>query len=492
MMLTTLNISSNAVKYLVARGTSVVDWGKLPLPDIMHNGIIRHPRTTGDQIKSLFASKKLPRDRVICSFNGLPFSYRLIALPKMAQPALNEAVTRAARREMPVSLDDTYLSWQAYPDGREEWEFLVLGVTPPPVDALVQTLSVAGIKPFILDIKHLLLAKLSNRRDAIIVDFEPDYSHIALVADGIPVGMHTVPSLGTAAQLRDEISMLIDELVKMVGFYNSSHPQHPLSETTGLLLTGESSTLPNVAESIQNETGYRVEPLTPPLGIPPELPVSEYAANIGAVMKNIVLDREASVDLPPFHSINLGRIISERKAGRKAGITVRKLLFPIALAVGAGLLITAFQFQHQSQASVASLQSELAQANQELNQTLALVSQAEKLEGDISKLTASTQQLLQKNQAILRPEEYVSDLALLTRSMPDNMSFTSIDMQANQIVVKGTTDNPSPVVQFARNLEASGAFHQADIIWIKKTESNTGGASTPIDTGISFMVIINK
>jgi Tfp pilus assembly PilM family ATPase len=230
---------------------------------------------------------------------------------------------------MPVSLNDTYLSWQAYPDGREEWEFLVLGVTPPPVDALVQTLSIAGIKPQILDIKHLLLAKLSNRRDAIIVDFEPDYSHIALVAGGIPVGMHTVPSLGPAAQLRDEISMLIDELVKMVGFYNGSHPQHPLSETTGLLLTGESSTLPNVAESIQNETGYRVEPLIPPLDMPPELPVSEYAANIGAVLKNIVPDRVANVDIPPFHSINLGKIISERKAGRKVGISVRKLLFPV-------------------------------------------------------------------------------------------------------------------------------------------------------------------
>lgn len=492
MMLTTINISSNALKYLVARGTGVVDWGKLPLPDVMHNGIIRHPETAGERIKSLFASKKLPRDRVICSFNGLPFSYRLIALPKMAQPALNEAVTRAARREMPVSLDDMYLSWQAYPDGREEWEFLVLGVTPPPVNALVQTLSAAGIKPYILDIKHLLLAKLSNWRDAIIVDFEPDYSHVTLVAGGIPVGMHTIPSPGPAAQLQDEIGVLIDELVKMVGFYNGSHPQHPLSESTGLLLTGESSDRPNVAESIQNEIGYRVEPLTPPLDIPPEMPVAEYAANIGAILKNAVSDRETGIDIPPFHSINLGRIISERKVHRKIGTTVRKLLFPAALAVGAGLLITAFQFQHQSAASIANLKSELEQSNQALNQSLTLFNQAEKLEGDISKLTASTQQLLQKNQVILSPEEYVSDLAQLTHAMPDSMSFTSIDMQANQIVVKGTTANPSPVVQFARNLEASGVFHQADIIWIKKTEENTGGTSMPIDAGISFMVIINK
>lgn len=482
-MLTTLNISSNAVRYLVARGDSIVDWGKMPLPGVMLNGIIRHPETAGARIKSLFAARKLPRERVVLSFNGLPFSYRLISLPKMAQPALAEAVTRAARKEMPLSLDDMYLSWQAYPDGREEWECLVLGVTPPPVDALVRTLAVAGIRPCILDIKHLLLSALNHRRDAVIVDFEPDFTHIALVAGGIPAGMHTVPSLDPAAQLGDKIGMLSGGLARMVGFYNGSHPDKPLPETAAFLLTGELSADPAVAASLQSETGYRVERLIPPLDIPLDLPVHEYAANIGAVLKNAVPSRPAA-DTPPFLSMDLGSIVRGRKTARKTGAIVKRLWLPVALAVALGLLVAALLFQHQSQASVTQLQAELAQAERTLGQSLALVDRSAQVEADIAKLSASAQALLEKNRSILTPETYVEDLSRLVLAMPTGLSFDSVDMQGDRVVVAGTAVSSPLVVQFARNVESSGVFQRADIMWIKKAAGSAGG--------VSFMVVIDK
>jgi type IV pilus assembly protein PilM len=482
MMLTSLNISSKDVKYLVARGTSIIDWGSLPLPDALRNGVIRHPETAGARIKELFAAKKLPRDKVVCSLNGLPFTYRFAPLPKMSRPALNEAVMRVARKEMPLSPDDLYLSWQAYQDGREEWECLVMGVARPPIDSLIRTLATAGIRPYVLDIKHLLLAGLTGRSDAIIVDFESDFSAITIIADGIPTGMHTMPSLGPGAQSREEVERLVDELNKMVGFYNNSHPQSPLPETEVVLLTGGLAADPAAAESIQNETGYRVEGLDPPLDIPPGLPVSEYAANIGAVMKITTPESKAGAITPPFRNINLGRIVRERKAGLKPADFVKMLLLPVVLVAAAGLLITAVQFQKQSAAEVMEKQAELSLANQALAQSLARLEQAGQTESEIVKLAASTEALQQKNGVILTSEEYVSDLSILTGAMPSGMSFTSLDMPGGQITVKGIIDNPARVVTFARNLEAAGAFPQADIMWIKKAP----------DTGISFMVVINK
>jgi Tfp pilus assembly PilM family ATPase/Tfp pilus assembly protein PilN len=482
MMLTSLNISSKDVKYLVARGTNVTDWGSLPLPDALHNGVIRHPETVGARIKELFAAKKLPRDKVICSLNGLPFTYRFAPLPKMSRPALNEAVMRVARREIPLSPDDMYLSWQAYQDGREEWECLMMGVARHPVDSLIQTLATAGIRPYVLDIKHLLLAGLTGRSDAIIVDFESDFSAITIIADGIPAAMHTVPSLGPGAQPHEEVERLVDELNKMVGFYNNSHPQKNLPETAVVLLTGETTADPAVAESIQNETDYRVEGLDPPLDIPPGLPVDEYAANIGAVLKITAPESKAGTITPPFHHINLGRIVQERKAGLKPADFIKMLLLPVALLAAAGLLVAAAQFQKQSAAEVAEKQAELSLANQALAQSMARLEQAGQAENEIIKLAASTEALRQKNEAILTSEEYVSDLSRLTDAMPSGMSFTSLDMPGGQITVKGIIDNPARVVQFTRDLEAAGAFPQADIMWIKKAT----------DTGISFMVVISK
>jgi Tfp pilus assembly protein PilN len=483
MMLTTLNISSNAVRYLVARSGSIVDWGKVPLPGVMQNGMITHPETAGARVKSLFASRKLPRERVVLSFNGLPFSYRLISLPKMAQPALSEAVTRAARKEMPLSLDDMYLSWQAYPDGREEWECLVLGVTPPPVDALMRTFAVAGIRPCVLDIKHLLLSELNHRRDAIIVDFESDFTHIALVAGGIPVGMHTVPSFGPAAQLGDEIAMLSGELARMVGFYNSSHPERPLPETASLLLTGELSADPSVATALQNESGYRVERLVPSLDVPPALPVHEYAANIGAVLKNAVPARTAA-GAPPFFSLNLDKIVRSRKPAPKTVGIIKRLCLPVVLAAALGLLAGGLWLQYQSQADVAQLRAGLAQADRTLAQSLALVDQSARDEADIAKLATSAQALQDKNQSILAPETYVEDLSRLVLALPVGVSFDSFDMRAGQVVVKGTAAGSPPVVQFARNVESSGVFTRADIMWIKKATGSAGG--------VSFMVVIDK
>jgi type IV pilus assembly protein PilM len=482
MMLTALNISSRDVKYLVARGNSVIDWGSLPLPDVLRNGVIRQPELAGEQLKSFFASKKLPREKVVCSLNGLPFSYRFASLPRMAPASLNEAVMRVARQEIPLAPDDMYVSWETYRDGREEWECLVLGVARPSVDSLVRTLAAAGIKPYLLEVKHLLLARLAGRRDAIIVDFEPDFSAITLVAGGIPVGMHTVPSLGQGAQLQDETDLLLDELTRMVGFYNDSHAQSPIPGNAVLLLTGELSADPAVAESIKNETGYRVEALSTPLDIPPELPVAGYAANIGAALKLSAPDVEAGAETPPARHIDLGRIARERKPGLRAATALKAWLLPAALVVGVGLLAGAFQLQHRSAAGVAELQTELALAEQQLTQSQARLDRAGEVQSEIDSLTASALALQQRNAGILAPEEYVSDLARLIQAMPSGMSFSSLEMPGSQIVVRGITAVPAPVVEFARNIEASGEFAQADIIWIKRADSG----------GISFMVIIGK
>jgi Tfp pilus assembly protein PilN len=191
-----------------------------------------------------------------------------------------------------------------------------------------------------------------------------------------------------------------------------------------------------------------------------------------------------AADAPPFLSLNLGNVVRGRKAAPRPGEIVKKLLLPIALVLAFGLLVFAFWLQHQSQTDVTRLQSELAQAQQTLGQSLAAVDQVAQIEKDIAGLSADAQVLLDKNQAILTPEAYVEDLSRLFIAMPAAVSFDAIDMRAGQIVVSGTADSSPPVVEFARNIETSGVFHQADIMWIKWAAGNAGE--------VSFLVVIDK
>ena len=486
MTITTLNISSNSIKFLVIKGSGAIKHGSVPPAGPVKNGAILQPEIIADQIKSLFASHKLPRNGVICSVNGLPFSYRLFTLPKMEPEAFNEAILRVTRKEMPIALEEMYLSWQAYPAENNEWQVLVTGITRQPVDNLIRVLAKAGVKPSFLDIQHLSLARLTREKDAIIVDFEKDYSNIVMLVGGVPVGMQIVPSLGPEAAMQDEVRQITDRLNKMVEFYNGNHPRKPIQETVKVLLTGE---LINDAESvklIQEEVMYPMEPLNPENNVFSGLPLHEYAVNAGAALINSIPGRDAGGDLIPYHNINLGNIAQERQARKKGGSILIKLAVPLAIVVGIGALVPAYQSHTQVQASLTSLQADMAQANTQYNQVLEAIKPVKSIEDNISEIKANIQRIKSGNQQILGSKSYVNDISFIIQAMPQGVSFTSLEIDAGQITISGDTKAASPVVQFSRNLAASGGYSEANISWIDRPRSEKSGA------GFSFMIVISR
>jgi Tfp pilus assembly PilM family ATPase/Tfp pilus assembly protein PilN len=487
MKVTTLNIGLNSVRYMVFRDASAVKWGTLPLDGAVKNGLIQDPAAIGGQLKSLFASGKLPREKIICSISGMPFSYRLFTLPRMDTPSVNEAIARLARQEMPLSVEDMYLSWRAYPADKDEWQFLVAGVTRRPVDALIKTASVAGIKPCLMYLPHISLAALTRRENAIIVDFEPDYSNITLVVRGVPVGMHTVPPPGPEASLQDMTGQLIRELKRMTGFYNDNHPRSPIPETTPILLTGQLAPEPDTVPRLKEETGFPVEMLNEipadTVVIPAEVPLATFAVNIGDALQDGIPRGHPSAEPALVRDINLQQIIDEQTGVKKGGGLSRKTLLAAALVIGVGALAFAYLSQNQAGTETARLQSELQQAKQELARLEQASALAGETEANINAIISSTRLLEQQNQRIFNPRDSVSDLKSLTQAMPPGTTFNTLDVSSGQISVAGVTASPEQVVAYVRSLEASGKFSAANIIWIDKAQ-NAGS------TAISFLITI--
>ena len=489
----TLNISSTSVRLLSVKGRQVRKWGSVPLPPgLVKDGLILRPKVVGAVISALFKSTEIPKTRVITSLTGLSFVHRILSLPRTESDSQQEAIQRAARKEIPLSLEELYLCGQAISEGPDETDFFVLGVLRNLIDALVQTLGEAGIQPYLVDLNPLALARAANREEAIIVDLEPDCYDIVLVADGMPAIMHTITPRGEGATLEDNIRLLVGELSKTVEFYNSNHPKNPLSLTTPLLLTGELTVDTTARELISAEMGYPVELLTPPLELPPDLPAALFATNLGLALKKLPLKSFAKGEATLYRDINLN-ILSGEYGIRTHWIKLPHILLSLVVVAGLGLLLPMDQLRSQAVVETTRLQTALTGVSQELEQAVLLVEEAEQIEDTIDKMVANAETTKQEHQYVLsKGGDFAYNLKLVTNAFPAKAYFTSVEVGTDQITVVGEADSPFMVVDYVMALEALGKFPEVRIVWIDESKS-TGDDTTEAErAGVSFKVFVSR
>ena len=468
----TLNINAGDIRAFSMRGGRVKKWGSTPLaPGLVRDGLILQPNAVAEAIHLLFETMGIPKKRVIVSVTGLSFTYRILSLPQMDPEFLDEAIQRAAKREMPLPVEELYLSWQAIGQRDGENDFFVLGVPRNLVTAVVETLTGAGIKPYIMDLKPLALARAPAKNDAIVVSMEPECFDIVLSVNGITEVMHAVTPKSEGATIHDHVRQLTDELSRTVKYYNSSHSDDPLSADTPLLLTGQLTTDSETSELVQAETEYPVKNLVPPLHFQPELPVALYAANMGLALRKTRATNG-------FHDTQVNILAGTYKI-KHVRISLKNLIPYMVLAVVAGLLLPFFQLKNDAVAETARLQSELDASIHlknlaELAYNRAVASETE-AEAATSAVDAVLQELREEHRMMLAGAgDFAGNLGLVTDVLPSQASFTSIEMYKHRIIVEGLVDNPFTVLSYARVLEEE-AFTEiriAEIDEVLDTEDN--------------------
>jgi type IV pilus assembly protein PilM len=470
----TLNINAGDIRAFSVKGGRVKKWGSTPLaPGLVRDGLILQPNAVAEAIHLLFETMQIPKKRVIVSVTGLSFTYRVLSLPYMAPELLGEAIERAARREMPLPVEELYLSWQALEEKNGEREFFVLGVPRNLVTAVVETLTEAGITPYIMDLKPLALARAPAKNDAIVVSMEPECFDIVLSVDGTTEVMHAVTPKGEGATIHDHVRQLADELSRTVKYYNSSHSENPLSTNTPLLLTGQLSADSATSELIQAETEYPVSRLVPPLDFQPELPVALYATNMGLALRKTKATNG-------FHDTQLN-ILAGTYQTKRVHISLKNLAPYLVLIAIAGLLLPFFQLKSGAVAETARLQSELDVAAQELYLaelalTRAAANEAE-AEAALGGVTATLNSLRQEHMAMLAGTgDFAGNLDLVTETLPSVASFTSVEMDKEYIFVEGIVDSPFAVLNYTWDLEAE-TYTEARIVLFEEVFDEEENAS---------------
>ena len=488
-MYVTLSINPTSVRLLSVKGRQIDKWGSMPIaPGLVKNGLIMQPKVVGTVINALFESTEVPRERVITCVAGLPFVHRFITLPRMKPVYLPEAIRRVAKKEMPMPLDNLYLSWQNIGRGNDELDDLfVLGIPRDPVDAVIQTLVHAGVKPYIMDIKPLALARAANQEEAIIIDMEQGFFDIVLVANGIPSAIHAIFPRG-GATLEDNIKRLSDGLQKTVEYHNSNEPENQISPDAPVLVTGELSNDEAASELLRAQTGYHIQSLAPPFELPSSLPVSQFSANVGLALKKVSLRTVEKGDATLNCGVDIN-IFSGKYGVKRGWINLRNILLLLALIIAAGLLFPNYQLKRHAEAETVHSQTEVTVVKNKLEQALIAYDDAKQVEDMIDEVSANSESIKQERQALLSSRgDNTNSLKLITNSVPDEAYFTNMEIETNGIMVEGHAASPFTVVKYVRAIEALGAFSEARIAWIDEIENEASG----LENNISFRIAVTK
>ncbi len=285
---TTLAIEANDVRFLVSERSRVASWGSVELPEgLVTNGLVTNPVEMGTILDELFASQQLSRRRVVTALTGLRSIPRVLNLPKLQASLMAETIAREARKEMPLSLDDLYLSWDTLESQGEMQRIYLLGVPRDLMDAQVQALEAASISPYVMDLKPLALIRAVAEPDAIVVNLERASLDVILVRAYQPAIMRTFSLEEDTLSAEARLDRLVNELVQTTRFYNDSHPNAMIPEKTQLYMTGSLLVGRDAREYVAVSVAYPVAANESPLQAPREMPIAEYMTNLGLAQKRV-------------------------------------------------------------------------------------------------------------------------------------------------------------------------------------------------------------
>jgi hypothetical protein len=497
MTYVSLEISNSNIKILSLKGRQVKKWGSIALKaGLVRDGLITEPQSVAEAITELFKSNNVHKEGVAVSLAGLSFTYRVLSLPRMKPALLEEAIMRAARKEMSLPMEELYLSWRPVPGKAEEQSFFILGVRRNLVDAVIKTFSLAGIEPYTMELQPLALARAANCRDAIVVSLEPDCYNIVFIADGIPGVIHTIGPRGEGATLEDNIRRLADELTKTAAFYLSSHPESHLTTATPLLLTGDLAAETPAGGLLQTEVEYPVKPLVPPVEFPPGIPTAAYAISAGLAL-NYTSRKATGRTKEGFYDININILSGKYRKSRAKPLSASQIWPGIILAVAIILLFPLHQNVNKLVIENTRLENELRRVNVDLNLAILIQEETSRMEVNIGTTTNNTLRLKTANQSILGIRgSFTRDLKAVTAIQPPKLQFTSIEIDSSRITLLGETDSVFIAIDYAAALETL-PFREVRISRIDEAplqENNAAedAGSANITNVIMFEILIKK
>jgi type IV pilus assembly protein PilM len=282
----TLSVEADEVRLLVSRGQRVLRWDRARLPaGTLRSGQVVQLDGFGEVVSTLLEQIGAPRKKAVASLGGHRSLVRIISMPSVSSRLLDETVRRAARRELPLPLDELYLSYQVLGErSAPRLQVFLLGVPREALDSCVVGLRGAGVRLRAMDLKPLALVRAVNLPDVILADLETQTESVVLVRDFVPYIVRSIAVPGESSRSPAErAENLVAEIQRTLDFYSSTRASEHAPWSPVVCLTGALGG----DESVRSRIGRQwplAEP-SPPISVPDGFPLLPYLVNVGLVLK---------------------------------------------------------------------------------------------------------------------------------------------------------------------------------------------------------------
>lgn len=475
---TTLYINDTCIHLMVTRGKRIIKLADVPL-DTGLNDIDTEEKEAEltAKIKLLFKSNKISARKVILGLSGLHCLTRPVILPELPRAMLAEAITREARRVLPVPLEQLYISWQIISATAGKIQAFMVAIPKQTADTLIRILNKAGFKPYLMDIKPLALARLARESTAIIVDVQLAEFDIIVMVNRIPQPIRTLPFPQESLSFREKILIVKDELKRTIQFYNSNNPDSLIQPNAPLLVSGELADEPELYESLAQELGYQVSPLMSPLKCLKQLDPSHHLVNVGLALKEFT--REVGPLLPNFNTLPAPYLPTP--------VSLNRIMAIPAAVTAASLIVLLGMIVQDSAASIASTQNQLDSTTTMLQKKQARQNELAKSVGEAEQQLASIETSRQNFTAVLnsfnaKGEKMNGDLEATVDNQIDDFELESISHSGDQLTINGWAESEQEVLKYARKLYATDRFEEITITNLTREEA--GDDASDNTTGI--------
>jgi hypothetical protein len=181
----------------------------------------------------------------------------------------------------------TYRAWQVVGTKAAPALFVVAAPVEQ-VNGYVSGLQRAGIGVAAVDVKTLALIRAVGCQQTVIVDCERDQGAVIIVNEAL---LHQArfpvldaPLLSSADE---KITRIADTLAKAITAFNIEFPAFALQDATPIFLTGLLADHPLLRDAVQELLGHPIGRVASPFPVPPEMPLAQFAANLGLAQKRI-------------------------------------------------------------------------------------------------------------------------------------------------------------------------------------------------------------
>ena len=454
----TLDIEDTCIKMMVVKGRRVETAATLPLePGQVEDGVVVDKAAVSQRIKELMAAHGVAERQVVLSISGLHSIYRVASLPQLPKGLLSEAARREMERVMPVPLNELYTSWQAIPVSDIEIAICLVGLPRNTIDAMLDTLHEVGLESSVMDIRPLALARVTDEKDALIINVQPASFDIVVMVDGIPELLRSLPFPSGDVSAADKVAAVKEELDRTVTFYNSSHKASPINENTAAFVSGE------LGEMLVEALGYPVKPLPEWLSYPEGFVASEYAANIGLALKQGGIGRSqvrVDINVVPAAYLPKPRPIVEVVSWAFVVIAVA-VLVPLAV-------LTQREYRESS-----ALQTQVDAAQLQVRVREGTKADVEELQAKAAQAKAATAVFEQPLDDFEAQRERVNrDLSKVTSLLPGTIDLDSIDYGEEDLEISGTAPDEAAILSYCRSLRDTGRFSEVLVSDMHEVEYN--------------------